>query len=63
MLKTFKFKQIIFRVLNREKEGLKTSTGTMIQQSTWKRDTTALQMTTGKKDHASNAFSVIIITT
>lgn len=49
MLKTFKFKQIIFRVLNREKEGLKTSTGTMIQQSTWKRDTTALQMTTGKK--------------
>lgn len=49
MLKTFKFKQIIFRVLTREKKELKASTATGIRHQLWKIDTTALQVTIGKK--------------
>lgn len=50
MLKTFKFKQIILRVLTSERKELKAGAGIQgFNTSSWKIDTTASQMTIGKK--------------
>lgn len=64
MLKTFKFKQIIFGVAKREKKELKTRTGTVIQCQHLENPCRHCCFTSDhwKKVHTSDVFRIITIT-
>lgn len=62
MLKTFKFKQIMFRVVKREKKELKTSTGTVIQHQHSENRHYCFTNDRWKKVHAGDAFRIITVT-